>query len=69
MGMGSNDSSTSSGSGVAKAAAINDSNKLDKEKDLPSTGEQTLTNTTLIGGLFAGIGSLFLFGRRRNEDK
>ncbi|WP_369426885.1 LPXTG cell wall anchor domain-containing protein, partial [Staphylococcus pasteuri] len=38
---------------------------------LPETGEESNSNNaTLFGSLFAGLGSLFLLGRRRKkEDK
>lgn len=49
----------------------NDMNKdeASKAKVLPDTGEQPIENTTLFGSLFAGLGSLFLFGRRKDEKE
>ncbi|SFZ77397.1 LPXTG-motif cell wall anchor domain-containing protein, partial [Staphylococcus pasteuri] len=39
------------------------------DKALPETGEESNSNNaTLFGSLFAGLGSLFLFGRRRKKD-
>ena len=65
----SKDSNNNGGDHIAKAATKDENNKSYSEKGLPDTGEQATINTTLIGGLIAGIGSLFLFGRRRKEDK
>ncbi|QLK86962.1 LPXTG cell wall anchor domain-containing protein [Staphylococcus sp. 17KM0847] len=47
--------------------------EMNKDKQLsdavlPKTGEQA-TNTTLFGSLIAVLGSLFLFGRRKKEEK
>ncbi|MEB5791428.1 YPDG domain-containing protein, partial [Mammaliicoccus sciuri] len=36
---------------------------------LPDTGETPAENATLFGSLFAGLGSLFLFGRRKKEEE
>ncbi|MFU1728178.1 YPDG domain-containing protein [Mammaliicoccus sciuri] len=36
-------------------------------KVLPDTGETPAENATLFGSLFAGLGSLFLFGRRKKK--
>ncbi|RTX71686.1 LPXTG cell wall anchor domain-containing protein, partial [Mammaliicoccus sciuri] len=46
-------------------------NKDNKEqaKVLPDTGETPAENATLFGSLFAGLGSLFLFGRRKKEEE
>lgn len=46
-------------------------NKDSKEqaKVLPDTGETPAENATLFGSLFAGLGSLFLFGRRKKEEE
>lgn len=46
-------------------------NKDSKEqaKVLPDTGETPTENATLFGSLFAGLGSLFLFGRRKKEEE
>lgn len=41
----------------------------DNTEKLPDTGENDNYNTTLFGGLLAGLGSLFLFARRRKEEK
>ncbi|WP_323704914.1 YPDG domain-containing protein [Mammaliicoccus sciuri] len=38
-------------------------------KVLPDTGETPAENATLLGSLFAGLGSLFLFGRRKKEEE
>nr|WP_258866383.1 MSCRAMM family adhesin SdrC [Staphylococcus petrasii] len=42
-----------------------------KPKHLPKTGsEETNTNAPLLATMFAGLGSILLFGRRRKkEDK
>ncbi|MFH0717589.1 LPXTG cell wall anchor domain-containing protein, partial [Staphylococcus delphini] len=39
------------------------------EEKLPETGSQQTNNSALLGSLFAGIGSLFLIGRRRKYKK
>ncbi|MCE5041733.1 YPDG domain-containing protein [Mammaliicoccus sciuri] len=46
-------------------------NKDSKEqaKVLPDTCETPAENATLFGSLFAGLGSLFLFGRRKKEEE
>ncbi|WP_185160425.1 YPDG domain-containing protein [Mammaliicoccus sciuri] len=36
---------------------------------LPDTGETPAENAALFGSLFAGLGSLFLFGRRKKEEE
>ncbi|WP_411860751.1 LPXTG cell wall anchor domain-containing protein [Mammaliicoccus sciuri] len=59
----------SNGNGVAKAATLNDQNKGNNYNNLPDTGEQTVYNSTLLGSLLAGIGSLFLLSRRKKEEK
>ncbi|MGV3244938.1 SdrD B-like domain-containing protein [Staphylococcus sp. 11262D007BW] len=42
----------------------------DKEDALPETGsDSTSKNTTLFGALFAGLGSLLLFGRRKRRKE
>ena len=40
-----------------------------KAKALPETGSENngSNNATLFGGLFAALGSLLLFGRRKNK--
>ncbi len=40
-----------------------------KAKALPETGNENSgsNNATLFGGLFAALGSLLLFGRRKNK--
>ena len=67
--MPSKDSSNNSGGNVAQAATINDHSKSNNDKYLPDTGEQALTNGALFGGLFAGVGSLLLLGRRKKDNK
>ncbi|PTJ14297.1 hypothetical protein BU038_10630 [Staphylococcus simulans] len=42
--------------------------KVSKDKALPETGEEG-TNAGLIGTLFAALGSVFLFNRRKKETK
>ncbi|MGK9045661.1 Ig-like domain-containing protein, partial [Mammaliicoccus vitulinus] len=68
MGPGSG-SDSNGGNGTAKAATINDDRdgKGENKQSLPDTGEQPLTNTTLFSGLLAGLGSLFLLGRRKKD--
>ncbi|MFP4879824.1 Rib/alpha-like domain-containing protein [Mammaliicoccus sciuri] len=68
-GIPENTSDNNSGKENAKAISMKDHNESNNEKALPDTGEQAATNTTLFGGLIAGIGSLFLFGRRRKDNK
>nr|WP_057510010.1 SdrD B-like domain-containing protein [Staphylococcus simulans] len=42
----------------------------EKEEALPDTGEtESTNNATLFGGLFAALGSILLFGRRRKDNK
>ncbi|VED59399.1 SdrD B-like domain-containing protein [Staphylococcus simulans] len=42
----------------------------EKEEALPDTGETESTNNApLFGGLFAALGSILLFGRRRKDNK
>nr|WP_285894976.1 LPXTG cell wall anchor domain-containing protein [Mammaliicoccus sciuri] len=68
--MSSNDSNNNGGNGDANQSNENNQDhKASHNKQLPDTGEESEVNTTLIGGLLAGLGSLFLFGRRRKEDK
>ncbi|MBV5105748.1 LPXTG cell wall anchor domain-containing protein, partial [Mammaliicoccus sciuri] len=69
MGMGSTDSNNNDGNGIAKAATTYDHDKSNNDKKLPDTGEQPINNGALFGGLFAGIGSLFLLGRRKKDNK
>ncbi|WP_412518639.1 Rib/alpha-like domain-containing protein [Staphylococcus simulans] len=50
-----------------------DSNKAAKKakstaKALPNTGEETTNSGVLFGGLFAALGSILLFRKRRNHD-
>ncbi|MGJ5712520.1 Rib/alpha-like domain-containing protein [Staphylococcus auricularis] len=40
-----------------------------KDQKLPDTGETSNQNATLLGGLFAALGSIFLFGRRRKDKE
>ncbi|HBE8251454.1 TPA: LPXTG cell wall anchor domain-containing protein, partial [Staphylococcus aureus] len=42
-----------------------------KAKALPETGSENngSNNATLFGGLFAALGSLLLFGRRKKQNK
>ncbi|HCT5851555.1 LPXTG cell wall anchor domain-containing protein, partial [Staphylococcus aureus] len=42
-----------------------------KAKALPETGNENSgsNNATLFGGLFAALGSLLLFGRRKKQNK
>ncbi|WP_262577563.1 MSCRAMM family adhesin SdrC [Staphylococcus simulans] len=37
-------------------------------KALPDTGKDTVNSGVLFGGLFAALGSILLFRRRRNHD-
>ena len=65
---GSNiDNGPHSGSNVGKAASTSKDGK--SNKTLPDTGEENTQNGLLFGGLFAGLGSLLLFGRRRKKEK
>ena len=48
-------------------SAVKDHNN--KAKALPETGtENGSNNATLFGGLFAALGSLLLFGRRKTKQ-
>ncbi|WP_182476973.1 Rib/alpha-like domain-containing protein [Mammaliicoccus sp. P-M56] len=58
----------------------NEQNKITKNKEmnnenvskievLPNTGEQPIENTTLFGTLFASVGALLLFGRRKDKKE
>ncbi len=69
MGMGSTDSNNNDGNGIAKAATTYDHDKSNNDKKLPDTGEQPINNGALFGNLFAGVGSLFLLGRRKKDNK
>ncbi|MCD8799281.1 E domain-containing protein [Mammaliicoccus sciuri] len=69
MGMGSTDSNNNDGNGIAKAATTDDHDKSNNDKKLPDTGEQPINNGALFGGLFAGVGSLLLLGRRKKDNK
>ncbi|MGW9856691.1 LPXTG-motif cell wall-anchored protein [Staphylococcus hominis] len=40
----------------------------DSEKQLPDTGNNSNNEGTLIGSLLAIVGSLFVFGRRKNKQ-
>ncbi|HAR6829297.1 TPA: LPXTG cell wall anchor domain-containing protein, partial [Staphylococcus aureus] len=50
-------------------SAVKDHNN--KAKALPETGTENnnSNNGTLFGGLFAALGSLLLFGRRKKQNK
>ncbi|PZG89632.1 clumping factor B, partial [Staphylococcus aureus] len=53
---------------------VNHSNKASKQHKtdaLPETGSENngSNNATLFGGLFAALGSLLLFGRRKKQNK
>ncbi len=69
MGMGSTDSNNNDGNGIAKAATTYDHDKSNNDKKLPDTGEQPINNGALFDNLFAGVGSLFLLGRRKKDNK
>ncbi|MDC6327090.1 fibronectin-binding protein FnbA [Staphylococcus auricularis] len=60
------------GDADADADADADSDADADEEELPDTGNNNAQNGTLLGSLFAALGSLFLFGKRRknnNEEK
>ena len=61
-------SSNMNGMESSKDNMMNKDNK-DQAKVLPDTGETPAENATLFGSLFAGLGSLFLFGRRKKEEQ
>lgn len=61
--------STYTSNNIAKVVTTNDYDKSNKDKHLPDTGEQVLYNSVLLGGLFAGVGSLFLLGRQKKKIK
>ncbi|UXV36149.1 MSCRAMM family adhesin SdrC [Staphylococcus sp. IVB6181] len=42
--------------------------KTQETEELPDTGNST-GNATLFGGLFAALGSVFLFNRRKKDSK
>ncbi|WP_162912200.1 LPXTG cell wall anchor domain-containing protein, partial [Staphylococcus sp. EZ-P03] len=42
--------------------------KAQESKELPDTGNST-GNATIFGGLFAALGSVFLFNRRKKDSK
>ncbi|MBO1919853.1 LPXTG cell wall anchor domain-containing protein [Staphylococcus xylosus] len=42
-------------------------NKTNKQSKLPETGEEETRNATLFGSLFAGLGALLLFAKRRRK--
>ncbi|MEB6120206.1 YPDG domain-containing protein, partial [Mammaliicoccus sciuri] len=56
------------GTESSKDNMMNKDNK-EQAKVLPDTGETPAENATLFGSLFAGLGSLFLFGRRKKEEE
>lgn len=39
------------------------------DKELPETGTNNTGSATLFGGLFAALGSILLFRKRRQEKK
>ncbi|WP_435303454.1 LPXTG cell wall anchor domain-containing protein [Staphylococcus agnetis] len=45
----------------------NSQEKPGKSNALPDTGKET-THTGLIGTLFASLGTLFIFGRRKRSN-
>ncbi|RXY89713.1 hypothetical protein DD607_28525 [Salmonella sp. 3DZ2-4SM] len=45
------------------------SDKENKDNNLPDTGEVKTNSGTLLATLLAGLGSIFLFSRRRNNKK
>ncbi|WP_275540222.1 LPXTG cell wall anchor domain-containing protein [Staphylococcus shinii] len=44
-------------------------NKENKQSELPETGEEETRNGTLFGSLFAGLGALLLFAKRRRKKE
>ncbi|MDO5515804.1 MAG: Ig-like domain-containing protein, partial [Staphylococcus xylosus] len=44
-------------------------NKENKRSKLPETGEEETRNATLFGSLFAGLGALLLFAKRRRKKE
>ncbi|MEB5566898.1 Rib/alpha-like domain-containing protein, partial [Mammaliicoccus sciuri] len=56
------------GTESSKANMMNKGNNT-QANVLPDTGETPAENATLFGSLFAGLGSLFLFGRRKKEEE
>ncbi|MGV3274199.1 Rib/alpha-like domain-containing protein [Staphylococcus sp. 11261D007BR] len=56
--------------GVNQNNAAQSSDKDNKEEVLPETGQESDNKGTLFGGLFAALGGLLLFGRRkRNKEE
>ncbi|WP_239734197.1 Rib/alpha-like domain-containing protein, partial [Mammaliicoccus sp. G-M28] len=53
---------------ITKNKEMNNEN-VSKTEVLPNTGEQPIENTTLFGTLFASVGALFLFGRRKDKKE
>ncbi|HCN59749.1 Rib/alpha-like domain-containing protein [Mammaliicoccus fleurettii] len=67
-------------SALKETSIGNEQNKITKNKEmnnenvsktevLPNTGEQPIENATLFGTLFASVGALFLFGRRKDKKE
>ncbi|MDT3995151.1 LPXTG cell wall anchor domain-containing protein, partial [Mammaliicoccus fleurettii] len=53
---------------ITKNKEMNNEN-VSKTEVLPNTGEQPIENTTLFGTLFASVGALLLFGRRKDKKE
>ena len=47
----------------------NNKSKENKQSELPETGEEETRNGTLFGTLFAGLGALLLFAKRRRKKE
>ena len=56
-------------SAITKSPKNSKGNSVPAKKELPETGQQTdQSNATLFGSLFAVLGSLLLFGRRKKNN-
>ncbi|QJE25821.1 Ig-like domain-containing protein [Staphylococcus caprae] len=63
------DNSSSNKDSINQDSNVNSNDsKHDKQNELPETGEKEVRNGTLFGTLFAGLGSLLLFTKRRRKE-
>jgi LPXTG-motif cell wall-anchored protein len=66
---GNGDNSSSNKDSINQDSNVNSNDsKHDKQNELPETGEKEVRNGTLFGTLFAGLGSLLLFTKRRRKE-
>ncbi|MCS4487346.1 fibronectin-binding protein FnbA, partial [Staphylococcus americanisciuri] len=67
---GSIDHTTSEVTGANKATVHTATkSKVQNNKALPETGQESQQSTTLFGSLFAGLGALLFFRRRKNDEE